>query len=131
MQSDWLTAIGAITREPEFFRYGIGGEISTTILVSILDCFQEKVIKKFLKKSKKPYLGGHFRPVLPKFGQNEFPWKKSCQFLNIPIIYKPAKNKKTNDPFLKSIPRFRVNQISAHLKTLSSLLASHQKVAIT
>ena len=87
--------------------------------------------KKILKKSKKPYLGGHFRPVLPKFGQNEFSWKKSCQFLNIPIIYKPAKNKKTNEPFLKSIPGLRVNQISAHLKTLSSLLASHQKVAIT
>ena len=34
-------------------------------------------------------------PFFPKFGQNEFFWKKSfCWFLNIQIIYHQAKNEK-------------------------------------
>ena len=34
-------------------------------------------------------------PFFPKFGQNEFLWKKGfCQFLNIQIIYDHAKNEK-------------------------------------
>ena len=44
-------------------RHGIGGETSKTMLVSILDYFQEKLITKVF--SKKPYFG----PYLFKFGQ--------------------------------------------------------------
>ena len=43
----------------------IGGEISITILVFILDCFQEKVITIFFEEPQKPYFGG----ILPKFEQ--------------------------------------------------------------
>ena len=52
-----------------FTRYGIGSELSITILVFILDYFQEKLVTKFLKKSKKRYFVGHFGPFLHKFGQ--------------------------------------------------------------
>ena len=66
---DWLTAFWSITREPEFCQIWENGdgEMSTTILVSILDYFQEKLMTIFLKKSKKPW--GHFGPSLPNFGQ--------------------------------------------------------------
>ena len=38
---------------------------------------------------------GHFEPFSPKFGENEFSWKKGLgQFLNIPIIYHYAKLRK-------------------------------------
>ena len=41
-----------------FVRYGIGAEISITILVFILDYFQEKLMIKFFQKSpRKPILG--------------------------------------------------------------------------
>ena len=52
-----------------FARYGIGEETSTTILVSILDYSQEKLMTKFSKKSKKCYFRGHFGHFWPKFGQ--------------------------------------------------------------
>ena len=48
--------------------YGIGVEISITILVFILDYFQEKIMTDFFKKKKKTILGP-FWPFLPKFGQ--------------------------------------------------------------
>ena len=64
MQFDLLTTFWCITRETEFCQ--IGGEISTTILVFILDYFQEKQITKFFKKSKKPY----FRAILGTFCPN-------------------------------------------------------------
>ena len=76
-----------------FARYGIGGKISVTILVLILHCFQEKLMTKFFKKSKKPFLGAILGPFCPNFGKNEFSFlkKKLCQFLNIPVIYHWAK----------------------------------------
>ena len=62
----WL---GDIIKNQNFARYEIGGEISTAILVSILDYFQEKLMAKFFKKSKQNLLLGHFGPFLPRFGQ--------------------------------------------------------------
>ena len=47
--------------------YGIGVEISITILVFILDYFQEKIMTDFFKK--KETILGPFWPFLPKFGQ--------------------------------------------------------------
>ena len=54
-----------------FARYGVGVEISTKILAFTLDYFQEKLMTKFFKKSKKPYFGAmrQFWTFLPKFGQ--------------------------------------------------------------
>ena len=51
-----------------FARYGIGGEISATILVSILDYFQKNQWLNF-SKNKKKLFWAHFGPILPKFGQ--------------------------------------------------------------
>ena len=67
-------------------RYETGGEISVTILVSILGHFQEKLMTKFFKKPKKPLFGTILGP-LPKFGQKwVFLKKRPRQFLNIPIF---------------------------------------------
>ena len=54
-----------------FARYEVGVEISMKILVFTLDYFQEKLMTKFFKKSKKPYFRAMwpFWPFLPKFGQ--------------------------------------------------------------
>ena len=48
-----------------FAMYGIGGEILKTILVSILEFFQEKLMTKFLKNPKRPIL----RPFWTLFNQ--------------------------------------------------------------
>ena len=68
---------------------------SVTVLVFILDYFLEKIIIKLSKKSKKTYFGAILGPFFPNLDKNEFSWRKElCQFLNIPIIYQHAKNKK-------------------------------------
>ena len=77
--------------------YGIGVEISVTILVFILDYFQEKIMTDFFKKKKKLFWG-HFGLFCPNLDKNKFSWKKGLsQFLNIPIIYHCAKNQKKTD----------------------------------
>ena len=81
-------------------RYGTGGEISVTILVSILGHFQEKLMTKFFKKHKKPLFGTILGPFAQILAKMSFPEKRPSQFLNIPIIYHCAKNKKK----LTSIP---------------------------
>ena len=90
-------SIWAHNWRPSFTRYGVGVEISIKILVSSLDYFQEKLMTKFYKKSKKPYFGAMwpFWNFLPKFGQKWiFVEKSLSQFLNIAIIYHRAKNQK-------------------------------------
>ena len=78
-----------------FPRYGVGGEISITILTFISNHFQEKLMTKFFKKFKKPYFGLFLAPFCSNLGKNGFTWKKGlCQFLNITIIYHRAKNQK-------------------------------------
>ena len=74
---------GLSLENQNFARYGIRGEISKTILVSNLDYFQERLLRKFFKKFKKPYFGAILGP---------FSMKGVCQFLDIPIIYHRAKN---------------------------------------
>ena len=54
----WLAdTIFAHNLAPRIFaRYGIGVEISLTILVFILNSFQEKRMTEFFKNSKNPYM---------------------------------------------------------------------------
>ena len=87
-----------------FARYGIGGEISTTILVFILDYFQEKLMTKFFKKSKQSNLGVISGPFCPNLGKNEFPWKKGLQFKYSNYLTSSQKLEKTNKPFLRKMP---------------------------
>ena len=80
-----------------FARYGIGGEISATILVSISDYFQEKLMTKFFKKPKKKknYFRAILGPFCPNLGKHECSWKIGvCLLLDIPIIYHCAKSQK-------------------------------------
>ena len=87
---DWQH-FGPWLENQNFVRHAIDGKIITTIIVSILDYFLEKLMTKCFKKSKNPVLG----PFCPNLGKNEFYWKKgSCKFLDIPIIYHRAKNQK-------------------------------------
>ena len=53
----WLTSIGQVTEDPELCQTWDYVEVSTTILVFILDYLQEKVMTKFFRKFKKPYFG--------------------------------------------------------------------------
>ena len=85
-------SIWAYNCRPSFTRYGVGVEIPIKILVFTLDYFQEKLMAKFFKNSKKPYFGAMW-PFWAKFGQKWiFLEKRLCQFLNIPSIYHHAKN---------------------------------------
>ena len=52
---------GSYLENQNFARYGTGCEISTAILVSILDYFQEKLMTKN-RISNKGYFGGHVGP---------------------------------------------------------------------
>ena len=66
---------GSLLENQNFARYGIGAEISVTILVFILDYYQEKPMTKFFKNSKETYFG-IILDHLPKFGQKGIFWKK-------------------------------------------------------
>ena len=68
-----------------FARYRICAKISTTILVFTLG---------FQKIRKKPYSGAILGPFAEIWAKMNFAGKKSCPFLNIPIIYHCAKNQK-------------------------------------
>ena len=86
--------LGPSLETQSFARYRVGVEISIKILVFTLDYFQEKLMTKFFKKSKKPYFRAMwpFWPFLPKFGQKWIFLEKNLrQFLNILIIYRRKK----------------------------------------
>ena len=81
MQFGWPTAFCPITQEPEFCQ--IWDCNINNVLVFILDYFQEKLITKFFKKSKKSYFGA----ILPKSGQKRiFPEKRA------PSVFKYSNN---------------------------------------
>ena len=90
---------------------GFGGEIKT-ILVSILDYFQEKLMKNFFKKSTKTFFWAILGPFCPTLGKNEFSWKKGlCKFLDISIIYHWClKYEVTIEPFLRKMPNWRTDR---------------------
>ena len=54
----------------------MGGEIAITRLVFILDYFQEKLMAKFFKKSKKLIFGAILDHFFPNNDKNEFSSKK-------------------------------------------------------
>ena len=78
MQFDWLTAFWPILETMNFFRYGIGGEISIKILVLLLDYFQEKLMTKFFKKSKNPILRAFWAFFAQIWAKKNFPGKNLC-----------------------------------------------------
>ena len=67
---------GPYLKDQNFSRYGIGGEISVTILVFNLDYFQKKLLRKFFRKCKKSYFGAILSPFSLNLGKNEFFWEK-------------------------------------------------------
>ena len=83
-----------------FARYGVGVEISIKILVFTLDYFQEKLMTKFFKKSKKPYFGAMWRfwPFL----------KKDSVFKYSNYLPLCQKLEKTNMPFLSKMLNWRM-----------------------
>ena len=87
---------GPLVENQNFARSGIGGEVSVTVLVFILDYFREKLIPKFFKKSKKPYLGAIFGPFFPKFWQKWISPEKGVLSVFKHFIYlSSCKKKKT------------------------------------
>ena len=93
------------------FLYEIGGEISITILVFVLDCFHEKLMTKFFKKSKKNYLRailGHFCPNLCK---NELFLEKRALSVFKYSHFPPSckKSEKTNDTFMWKLPNWQTD----------------------
>ena len=67
--------------------------MSITILVFILDYFQEKPTRQNFSKNPKSYFGPILGLFCPNLGKNKFFWKKRLrQFFNIRIIYHSAKN---------------------------------------
>ena len=69
------------------------GEISITILVFILDYFQEKPTWQNFSKEPKSNFGLILGLFCPDLGNNKFSWKKwLCQLVNIQIIYHCGKN---------------------------------------
>ena len=98
-----------------FARYGVGVEISIKILVFTLDYFQEKLMTRFFKKSKKLYFGamwpfwacGHFAQIWAKMN---FPRKKSLSvFKYSNYLSSCQKSEKTNMPFLGKMLNWRMN----------------------
>ena len=79
----------------------IGGEISVTTLVFILDYFQEKLMTKFFKNPKRVQFGLFFL----KSGQKLiFLEKRSLSIFRCSNYLHHAKNqKKTNKPFLRKM----------------------------
>ena len=58
----------------------IGGEISVTIIVFILNyIILEKTNDKVFQKIRKTLFWGHLGKFLPKFGENVFSWKKGSE----------------------------------------------------
>ena len=93
LQVDWPRAFLPLTGESVFCLMWNWWWISITILVLILDYFQEKLMTKFFKKSEKPYFGVIWGLFCPNLGKNEFsgkkgtfyhfsnyiPWRKICE----------------------------------------------------
>ena len=95
MQFDWMTTFWHITPEQKFCQirhwwWNINNSISFHFKL-----FPRKTNDIFQKIKKTTYFGAILNTFCPTLGKNEFSWKKGlCQFLDIPIVYHRAKNKK-------------------------------------
>ena len=91
-----------------FARYGIGEETSTTILLSILDYSQEKLMTNFPKNPKNAISGAILGTFDPNLGKNEFFWKKGLSDFrhsnHLPSC------PKTNVPFLRKILNWQTDE---------------------
>ena len=99
MKFDWTTAFQPQLENQNFARYEIGGEISSKILVFILDYFQEKTMTEFFKKSGKLFCGA----VLDPFGCVSFylSWcRKSKKNQPIPEINAELTDRQTAGDFI-------------------------------
>ena len=87
-----------------FARYGIGGEISITILASFhFRLFPRKTKYKIFQTVQKTLYKAILSIFCTYLGKNEFSWEKGlCQFFKY-SNYLPSckKSEKTNEPFLK------------------------------
>ena len=95
-----------------FARYGVGVEISIKILVFTLDYFQEKLMTKFFKKSKKPFWGhvailafcAQIWAKMNFVGKTDLSVFKYSNYLS-----SCQKSEKTNMPFLGKMLNWRMN----------------------
>ena len=88
-----------------FVIYGIEGEILKTILVSILEFFQEKLMTKFLKNPKRPILRPFWTLSNQIWAKMSFPGIKgsvSFYIFQLSTIV-PKIQKKTVQPFLRKM----------------------------
>ena len=92
--------------------------MSITILVFILDYFQEKLVTKFFKTLKKTYFRGHFGPFCPNLSKNEISWKKElCQFFNYyNYLSLRQKSENTNQLSLRKMPNRRTDRPTVTLQ---------------
>ena len=88
-------------RNQNFARYGTADKISIKTLFFIFDYFQEQLMKRFFKKSKKPFLGAILDSFAQIWWKINFRGRSLCQFLKIAINYDGAKNQKTLTTFLE------------------------------
>ena len=95
---------GPLLENQNFARDGIGGEISTTMLVFILNCFQEKLMTKFSKNFKNPILGQFLTLFAQTWVKMNFPAKKLSVFKYSNHLPSFKKSEKTKDPFLRKMP---------------------------
>ena len=91
---------GPQLQNQNFARYGIGREISTTILLSILDYFQEKLRTKYFKKSKKPLFWGSFWAIFAKICPKvNFPGKMALSVFRYSNYLPSCQNTHKNNHF--------------------------------
>ena len=98
---------GPLLENQNFTRYGIGGQISRTALVSILDYFQDK---KFSKNPENHTLGAILGSFLPKFGQKWISLEKRALTRYSNYLPSCQKSEKTNEPFLRKMLNWRTNR---------------------
>ena len=103
LQVDWPRAFLPITGESVFCLMWNWWWISITILVLILDYFQEKLMTKFFKKSENPILGSFGAFSAQIWAKMNFLEKRGL-FTIFPTIYHGEKYvKRTDDPILRKM----------------------------
>ena len=103
--------IGGGGRLLESWEYGIGGEISITILVFMLDSFQEKPMTKIFKKSRKTCSGAILGPFAQIWAKMTFPRKRALSvFKYSSYLLSCQKSEKTKESFLRKMPNWRMGR---------------------
>ena len=144
LQVDWPRAFLPITGESVFCLMWNWWWISITILVLILDYFQEKLMTKFFKKSEKPYFGVIWGLFCPNLGKNEFsgkkgtfyhfsnyiPWRKICEknwWLNPEKNVERTERQTDRQWFCRTLCRTGVHQWCARYGGMTLWCRCHQQ----